>query len=96
MGYSKEIDGVMSKDVFVWNPVTDEHRFRGMYNSFILEEKIAKARGYPDKRKIYEDFELRTRIVKAMVERNIAGYNEVNQVVKAFQIHGEAGLPFAV
>jgi flagellar protein FlaI len=96
MGYSKEIDGVMSKDVFIWNPVTDEHRFRGMYNSFVLEEKIAKARGYPDKRRIYEDFERRTRIINALVERNITGYNEVNQVVKSFQIHGEAGLPFAV
>jgi len=67
-----------------------------MYNSYILEEKIAKKLGYADKRDIYHELELRQKIIEKMSERNIVGYHEVNKLIRRFQVKGLAGLPFVV
>jgi flagellar protein FlaI len=96
LGYSRELGGIMSREVFVWDPATDLHRFRGMYNSYILENLIAESKGYVDKRKIYGDLARRTKIVEMMVEHGIVGYHETNAVIHAFQQYGEAGLPFKI
>jgi flagellar protein FlaI len=96
LGYSEAMGGVMTRAVFVWNPVSDQHIFRGMNNSFILEERIAVKRGYKDKRDIYKELALRTRIIEKMVETNMTSYKTVNDILKAFQKEGVAGLPFTV
>lgn len=96
LGYSESMGGVMTRAVFVWNPVNDQHIFRGMNNSFILEERIAVKRGYKDKRDIYKELALRTRIIERMIERNMTAYNTVNDIIKAFQKEGVSGLPFTV
>ena len=96
LGYSESMGGVMTRAVFVWNPVSDQHIFRGMNNSFILEERIAVKRGYKDKRDIYKELALRTRIIEKMVETNMTSYKTVNDILKAFQKEGVAGLPFTV
>lgn len=96
LGYSPTMGGVMTRAVFVWDPVHDQHIFRGMNNSYILEEKIAVKRGYKDKRDIYKDLALRTRIIEKMMEMNITGYKQVNAIIKAFQKEGVAGVPFTV
>jgi flagellar protein FlaI len=96
LGYSESMGGVMTRAVFVWNPVSDQHIFRGMNNSFILEERIAVKRGYKDKRDIYKELALRTRIIEKMIERNMTAYKTVNDVIKAFQKEGVDGLPFTV
>jgi flagellar protein FlaI len=96
MGYSEEAKGVKTKEVFRWNPIEDYHRFRGMYNSYILEEKIATTLGYSDKRKIYEDLELRAKIIRTMVQRKIFSNREVNNVFRSWQIGGVSALPFPI
>lgn len=96
LGYSESMGGVMTRAVFVWNPVNDQHIFRGMNNSFILEERIAVKRGYKDKRDIYKELALRTRIIEHMIERNMTAYNTVNDIIRAFQKEGVSGLPFTV
>lgn len=96
LGYSESMGGVMTRAVFVWNPVSDQHIFRGMNNSFILEERIAVKRGYKDKRDIYKELALRTRIIEKMVETNMTSYKTVNDILKAFQKEGVSGLPFTV
>ncbi len=96
LGYSEAMGGVMTRAVFVWNPVNDQHLFRGMNNSYILEERIAVKRGYKDKRDIYKELALRTRIVEKMVEMNMTSYKTVNDIIKAFQKEGVEGLPFTI
>jgi flagellar protein FlaI len=96
LGYSRESKGVLNRNVFGWDPITDAHRFRGMNNSYILENKIALTLGYADKRKIYDDMMLRTRIIETMVKNGIFKYDEVTRVVGLYYNHGINGLPFPV
>jgi len=78
--YSKDLQGVLTRSVFRWDPYTDTHFFRGMNNSFILEEKIAPRMKLKDKRMIYEELKFRARVIKEMVDRNIVEYDRVNAV----------------
>jgi len=92
--YSKDLDGVLTRSVFRWDPFTDTHFFRGMNNSFILEEKIAPRLKYEDKRMIYDELKARAKILKNMVDRNIVAYDEVNRLMSAFyKAGGVEGLP---
>ncbi len=95
-GYSSEAQGVLTRRIFDWDPVKDVHLFKGMYNSFILENKIAPTLGYEDKREIYKDLALRKRIIEELVRRKIFDYYEVYEIVKSFWRYGVEGLPFQV
>jgi len=95
-GYYEDVGGVVTRAVFKWDPETDVHHFRGLNNSFILEDKIAKIQGYEDTRKIYDDLFLRARILDEMVNRDIEQYDEVYEIIKNFVKHGVDGLPFPI
>ncbi|TGC10875.1 type II/IV secretion system ATPase subunit [Methanolobus halotolerans] len=95
-GYYEEVGGVVTRAVFQWDPETDKHHFRGLNNSFILENKIATKLGYEDKRKIYEDLFLRARILEEMRSRGIDDYYDVLEIIVNFYKHGVDGLPFVV
>jgi len=43
IGYNKHSDGVLTRGMFEWDPVKDKHYFRGMFQSHLLENKIAAA-----------------------------------------------------
>ncbi len=96
IGYSEELGGVMTKAVFVWDPLRDEHIFRGLNNSYILEEKIAPLLGYADPRKVYNDLFLRAKIIRKMIEHNIFRYRDVVKIIQDFQKFGVEKLPFTV
>jgi len=87
---------VITREVFAWDPISDVHRFRGLYNSYILEKKIAAILGYEDTRQIYKELDMRARILEKMVEHEIYDYFEVWKVLKRFHEEGVRGLPFAV
>jgi len=95
-GLSEEVQGVITRQVFEWDPVIDQFRFTGMNNSYILEEKIATKIGYEDKRKIYDDLEWRTKIIAKMVQLKIFDYFEVVDIIKKYYASGDAGLPFRI
>ncbi len=95
-GYRKEVGGIVTRAVFRWDPRTDTHIFRGLYNSFILERKIADRLGLEDPRKIYDELFFRAKILRKMVEKKILRYNDVLRVIVRFQRYGREGLPFAV
>lgn len=95
-GYYEDAGGVVTRAVFQWDPETDAHNFRGLNNSFILENKIATKLGYEDKRDIYKDLMLRARILDEMKERGIKDYYDVLEIIVNFYKHGIDGLPFAV
>ena len=95
-GYSKEMDGVVTRQAFYWDPVEDEIVFQGMNNSYVLEEQIAELLGYPDTRKIYDDLQYRADIIERMIQEDILGYHEVNEAIENFQRDGIEGLPFTI
>lgn len=96
VGYNEALGGIMTRTIFMWNAADDTHMFKGMNNSYILEEKIAVKRGYSDKRKIYGDLALRTKILEEMVSRKMFKYEQVTEITREFQKKGVSGLPFPV
>jgi len=95
-GYSKEMDGVVTRQSFYWDPVEDEIIFQGMNNSYVLEEQIATLLGYEDTRMIYDDLDFRAKIIERAIQEGITGYHEVNETVADFQRDGVEGLPFDI
>ena len=95
-GYYADAGGVVTRAVFQWDPGMDRHFFRGMNNSYILEQKIAETLGYEDKRKIYEDMMYRARIIERMLELGITDYYQVNQIFVDFYRKGPESLPFSI
>ncbi|WP_049925865.1 type II/IV secretion system ATPase subunit [Halopiger goleimassiliensis] len=95
-GYSEEMEGVVTRQVFYWDPVEDEIIFQGMNNSYVLEEQIATLLGYADTRDIYDDLQFRADIIERMIQENILEYHEVNDAIDSFQRDGVEGLPFHI
>ncbi|MFB6162534.1 MAG: type II/IV secretion system ATPase subunit [Halococcoides sp.] len=95
-GYSKEMDGVVTRQSFYWDPVDDEIVFQGMNNSFVLEEQIATLLGYEDTRDIYDDLQFRAKLIERAIQENIVGYHEVNEFVENYQRDGIEGIPFDI
>lgn len=95
-GYNKEVDGIMSRKAFEWNAADDVHMFKANRNSFILEQRIAKTAGYTDLMKIYDEYDLRKRILERMVEEKIFDYYEVVQFIWTYYREGVQGLPISI
>ncbi|WP_254273037.1 type II/IV secretion system ATPase subunit [Haloarcula marina] len=95
-GYSKEMDGVVTRQVFNWDPVEDEIVFQGMNNSYVLEEQIATLLGYEDTRDIYDDLQFRANMIERAMQEGILGYHEVNDFISDFQRDGIEGIPFNI
>ncbi|WP_336001667.1 type II/IV secretion system ATPase subunit [Halorientalis halophila] len=95
-GYSKEMDGVVTRQAFYWDPVDDEIVFQGMNNSYVLEEQIATLLGYEDTREIYNDLDFRASIIERAIQEDILGYHEVNELIADYQRDGVEGLPFDI
>ncbi|MEM2944617.1 MAG: type II/IV secretion system ATPase subunit [Methanomassiliicoccales archaeon] len=94
--YSAEHGGVLTRNVFKWDPRTDRIVFRGMNNSYILEEKIAFQRGYVDRKEIYRELMKRAKIIDSMINHGIMSYGDVCGVLRQYAESGMAGLQFAV
>jgi len=95
-GYNKEVDGIMSRKAFEWNPVDDTQTFKANRNSYILESRIAKMAGLTDPMKIYEEFDKRKHILERMLEEKIFDYYEVVQFIWTFYREGEKALPISI
>lgn len=94
--YYEPAHKVVTREVFTWNTVTDKHMFRGLFNSYILEEKIAKMLGMADPREIYSQLEHRAKILEKMADEGIVDYYEVWDLLKKYHHDGMEGLPFEV
>lgn len=89
-GYFEELGGVSTKQVFQWDPTTDQHVFRGLNNSYILEKRIAETAGMPDPKMIYEELFKRARIIEMLLKNNLVSYYKVFDLIKTFYQRGEA------
>lgn len=91
-GYSEAMGGVMNRIVFNRDPIKDELKFEGLYNSFILEDKIASIQGYVDKRKIYDDMKERADLLDDLVEKKVYEYPKVTQLIDEWRKGGRGAL----
>ena len=91
--YSKEKGGVLTRTIFEWDPIRDHHYFTGMYNSYVLEHKIAPKIGLEFSKDIYTELERRERVIRSMVERGILGYDEVNEIFRRYPEGGWDAIP---
>ncbi len=92
-GYFEELGGVSTKQVFQWDPTTDQHVFRGLNNSYILEKRIAATAGMADPKSIYDELFKRARIIEWMLRTNVMSYYKVFELIKSFYVKGEASIP---
>lgn len=93
--YDKE-NKVITRQVFNWDSVKDKHFFRGYYNSYILEKKIAVKLGYADPKGIYDELELRAKILEKMHKQKIFNYFEVWDILSKYYRQGKSALPFEI
>jgi flagellar protein FlaI len=82
--YNRELDAIMSRTAFEWNPMEDVYFFRADRNSYILEEKIARMAGYKHTTDIYDEHKYRTSMLKRLVEGGIEDYYEVTEFIWNF------------
>ncbi|MED5272146.1 MAG: ATPase, T2SS/T4P/T4SS family, partial [Candidatus Thermoplasmatota archaeon] len=81
IGYNKHSDGVLTRGMFEWNPVKDVHYFRGMFQSHLMENKIAPQMGFSNKRDVYDEMQRRAEALQKMVDRDLTHYNDVFDLV---------------
>lgn len=95
-GYYEELKGVATRRIFEWDSVNDTHVFRGLNNSYVLEDKIARTAGYEDPREIYDELFMRARIIEGIIREGLTDYSDVVKTIKAFYINGIDGIPFRI
>jgi flagellar protein FlaI len=95
-GYSKQDEGVITRQVFTWEPTDDEVVFTGMNNSHVLEDQIAELLGYEDTRAIYDELQRRAEIIRRLINNDVVQYAEVNQAIETIQRDGVEALDIDV
>ncbi len=83
VSYNSQEDSFSFVEVFRWDPATDTFEFVGDQNSYILEYKIAAARGYPParRRQIYTLVQRRSRILEKLAASGLNDYMDVYKVI---------------
>ncbi len=88
IGYNKHSDGVLTRGMFEWDPVKDKHYFRGMFQSHLLENKIAAMAGFSNKRDIYEEMLRRADAIQRMADRDLTHYDDVFDLLGLYYSNG--------
>lgn len=90
IGYDSASDSFSFTEAFRWDPVKDVFEFTGDMNSYLLEQRIAPARGIPPhkKRQIYALVKRRARILEKLLESGVTDYYEFYRVLSKAQKDG--------
>ena len=91
VGYDSVSNSFSFVEVFRWNQAKDVFEFVGDKNSYLLEEKIAPARGIPPSRKweIYKELEKRAKVLERLhKDMGVTGYYELLKVLTRAQQEG--------
>ena len=88
IGYNKHSDGVLTRGMFEWDPVKDKHYFRGMFQSHLLENKIAAMAGFANKRDIYDEMLKRAAALDKMADRDLTHYDDVFDLLGIYYNNG--------
>jgi archaeal flagellar protein FlaI len=87
---------MVTRQVFEWDPVEDIHLFRGLFNSYVLETKIAAMIGMLDTREIYKELDKRAKILRKLTDMKVFNYFDIWEITKNFHFVKEAALPFDI
>ena len=88
IGYSKHSDGVLTRGMFEWDPVKDKHYFRGMFQSHLMENKIAAQMGFENKRLVYDELTRRAGAIQRMVDRDLTHFDDVFDLLGVYYNSG--------
>ena len=88
IGYNKHSDGVLTRGMFEWDRVKDKHYFRGMFQSHLLENKIAAMAGFANKRDIYDEMLARAAALDKMADRDLTHYDDVFDLLGIYYNNG--------
>ena len=88
IGYNKHSDSVLTRGMFEWDPVKDKHYFRGMFQSHLLENKIAAMAGFANKRDIYDEMLRRAAAIERMADRDLTHYDDVFDLLNIYYNSG--------
>lgn len=83
-GYDSVTDSFSYAETFHWDPITDTHEFTGYMNSYLLENKVAPARGIPpnQRRRIYQEIDRRAKVLEKLHKgSNITDFYELYKVL---------------
>jgi flagellar protein FlaI len=89
VGYNGAVDSVMFVPVFTWEPSSDTVTYRGKGSSNLFITKILLKRGLSrkDESSLYDELELRTKILETMIKKKIFNYYDVyDRIVQAKEI----------
>ncbi len=83
VGYDPKAKSVIYVPIYTWDPSKDRFTFRGRGTSYLLEEKIAVARGISrrDMGLVYDELNLRAKIIRSLVEKKVFNYYDVFRVI---------------
>ncbi len=93
--YHAPSGSIITRDVFLWDPVQDKHDFRAWYNSYILEQMVAPVLGLA-KDELYQELQTRASVLEEMAKRHITDYFQVYDLIRRYTEFGLEGLPFPV
>jgi flagellar protein FlaI len=88
VSYDSVADSFSFIESFNWNPLDDSFLFRGFQNSYLLENKIAPRRGFPEekRRQVYKILKQRADILKRIHEQKKTDFYEVYGILsKAYR-----------
>jgi len=83
-GYDSVTDSFSYAETFHWDPISDQHEFTGYMNSYLLENKVAPARGIPpnQRRRIYADIDRRAKVLEKLHKSSgISDFYELYRVL---------------
>jgi flagellar protein FlaI len=88
VSYDSVADSFSFIESFNWNPLDDTFQFRGYQNSYLLENKIAPRRGFPEdkRRQIYKILKQRSDVLKRIHQQGKVDFYEVYGILsKAYR-----------
>lgn len=77
-------------EIFSWEPAADAHEFRGEGMSYLLENKIARMKGIPQRKMkvIYQELFMREEILRLLGEMGVVNYYDIWRVIKKVRLLG--------
>jgi flagellar protein FlaI len=88
VSYDSVADSFSFIETFSWNPLDDSFLFRGYQNSYLLENKIAPRRGFPEekRREVYKILKQRADVLKRIQQQGKSNFYDVYAILsKAYR-----------
>jgi len=90
IGYDPVNNSFSFVEIFRWNPTEDIFEFTGNLNSYLLEQRIAPARGLSEKRRreIYKEVDRRGALLQKLSESGVSNFYELFKLLSKAQRQG--------